>query len=83
MTTINEVTTLDINNEDHVPSIKMIKDAFDIGYTAHKGQLRRSGEEYFNHCIAVGLELSKWNMDSDVIVAGLLHDTLEDTELTK
>ena len=75
--------SLDTNNEDHVSSIKMIKDAFDIGYTAHKGQLRQSGEEYFNHCIAVGLELSKWNMDSDVVVAGLLHDTLEDTELTK
>ena len=80
---ILENLSLDINNESHASSIKMIKDAFDIGYTAHKGQLRRSGEEYFNHCIAVALELSKWNMDSDVIVAGLLHDTLEDTELTK
>ena len=80
---ILENLSLDINNESHTSSIKMIKDAFDIGYTAHKGQLRRSGEEYFNHCIAVALELSKWNMDSDVIVAGLLHDTLEDTELTK
>ena len=80
---ILENLSLDINNENHASSIEMIKNAFDIGYTAHKGQLRRSGEEYFNHCIAVALELSKWNMDSDVIVAGLLHDTLEDTELTK
>ena len=54
-----------------------------MGYTAHKGQLRKSGEEYFSHCISVGLQLSKWNMDKDVVIAGLLHDTLEDTSLTK
>ena len=43
----------------------------------------KSGEEYFTHCIAVGLQLSIWNMDRDVVIAGLLHDTLEDTSLTK
>ena len=61
----------------------MIKNAFHIGYSAHKGQLRKSGEEYFSHCIAVALQLSSWNMDRDVVIAGLLHDTLEDTSLTK
>ena len=71
------------DNSDHQNDIKMIKDAFDIGYTAHKGQLRKSGEEYFSHCIAVGVQLSSWNMDRDVVIAGLLHDTLEDTDLSK
>ena len=73
--------SLDINTDKD--DIELIKKAFDIGYAAHKGQLRKSGEEYFNHCALVGLELSKWNMDRDVVISGLLHDTLEDTNLTR
>ena len=75
--------SLNDENPEHKDEIKMLRDAFDIGYTAHKGQLRKSGEEYFSHCISVGLELSQWNMDCDVVVAGILHDTLEDTDITK
>jgi len=75
--------SLSDENPEHKDEIKMLRDAFDIGYTAHKGQLRQSGEEYFSHCISVGLELSQWNMDCDVVVAGILHDTLEDTDITK
>ena len=68
--------SLDINNPNHKDDIDLIKKAFSIGYTAHKGQLRKSGEEYFNHCIEVGIQLSKWNMDRDVVISGLLHDPL-------
>ena len=75
--------SLDQNNSEHKNDVEMIKNAFHIGYSAHKGQLRKSGEEYFSHCIAVALQLSSWNMDRDVVIAGLLHDTLEDTSLTK
>ena len=75
--------SLDIDNPKHQTDIDFIKKAFDIGYTAHNGQLRKSGEKYFNHCIEVAIQLSEWNMDRDVIIAGLLHDTLEDTEITK
>ena len=75
--------SLDIDNPKHQTDIDFIKKAFDIGYTAHKGQLRKSGEKYFNHCIEVAIQLSEWNMDRDVVIAGLLHDTLEDTEITK
>jgi GTP pyrophosphokinase len=71
------------DNPEHKNNIKMINNAFDFGYTAHKGQLRKSGEEYFSHCISVGLQLSQWNMDCDVVIAGILHDTLEDTSITK
>ena len=77
------LNNLSLNLDKDKDDIELIKKAFDVGYTAHKGQLRKSGEEYFNHCVAVGLELSKWNMDKDVVIAGLLHDTLEDTELTR
>ena len=80
---ILENLSLSESNSKHQDDIKMIQNAFDIGYTAHKGQLRKSGEEYFTHCMAVGVQLSSWNMDRDVVIAGLLHDTLEDTNLTK
>tara|TARA_Y100000588_G_scaffold99192_1_gene107761 strand:+ start:6766 stop:8970 length:2205 start_codon:yes stop_codon:yes gene_type:complete len=81
--TILNNLSLDTDNPNHQIDISLIKKAFDIGYTAHKGQLRKSGEEYFNHCIEVAIQLSMWNMDRDVVIAGLLHDTLEDTEITK
>ena len=80
---ILENLSLNEADSNHQEDIQMIKNAFDIGYTAHKGQLRKSGEEYFTHCMAVGVQLSSWNMDRDVVIAGLLHDTLEDTDLTK
>ena len=43
--------SLNDENPEHKDEIKMLRDAFDIGYTAHKGQLRQSGEEYFSHCL--------------------------------
>ena len=63
--------------------IHKICKAYKISKEAHKGQLRRSGEPYFNHCIDVAYNLAKWNMSSDVIIAGILHDSLEDTKLEK
>ena len=81
--TILKNLNLNIDNPDHSTDINLIKKAFDVGYTAHKGQLRKSGEEYFNHCIEVSTQLSEWNMDRNVVIAGILHDTLEDTEITK
>jgi len=56
--------------------------AYEFGLNQHKGQKRRSGEPFFNHCIAVANTLAKWNMDLTTIIAGLLHDTVEDTETT-
>jgi len=63
--------------------VQAIWKAYDISETAHRQQRRRSGEPYFNHCIEVASNLVKWDMSSDVIIAGLLHDSIEDTELTK
>ena len=56
--------------------------AFEFGNRHHEGQKRRSGEPYFNHCIQVATTLASWNMDSVTIMAGLLHDTVEDTSAT-
>ncbi|PID31219.1 metal-dependent phosphohydrolase [Candidatus Saccharibacteria bacterium] len=49
---------------------------------AHDGQTRRSGEEYITHPLAVASILCEWGMDIDTVIAGVLHDTVEDTSAT-
>lgn len=60
--------------------MKIIADAFDLATKMHRGQLRKSGEPYMVHPIAVDYILADMGMDSTVLVAGLLHDVVEDTE---
>ncbi len=60
----------------------MIERAFLMGKQAHEGQTRKSGEPYFTHPIAVAVILAHLGGDCDTIVAGLLHDAVEDTILT-
>jgi len=64
-------------------NIKILWKAYNVGHNAHKGQKRSSGGQYFDHCIEVSKQLINWNMDINTIIAGLLHDTLEDTDLSK
>ncbi|HKK71407.1 MAG TPA: bifunctional (p)ppGpp synthetase/guanosine-3',5'-bis(diphosphate) 3'-pyrophosphohydrolase [Candidatus Krumholzibacteria bacterium] len=52
---------------------------FHVGRDAHDGQNRKSGEPYFTHCVSVAEALTDLRMDVDTIVAGLLHDVVEDT----
>lgn len=59
---------------------KRIRDACEFQVDAHKGQLRASGEPYSIHPFYVALLLAELNMDEDTIIAGLLHDILEDTD---
>ena len=59
-----------------------IKKAVEIATQAHEGQLRRTGEPYIIHPLAVKKILEEWGMDEDTIIAGVLHDTVEDTNLT-
>ena len=59
-----------------------IKKAIEIATKAHEGQLRKTGEPYIIHPLAVMKLLQEWNMDEDSIIAGILHDTVEDTSLT-
>lgn len=54
--------------------------AIDFATQKHKGQKRKSGEPYVSHPIAVAGILVEWGMDIDTVLAGVLHDTLEDTE---
>ncbi|MDO4979074.1 MAG: RelA/SpoT family protein [Candidatus Saccharibacteria bacterium] len=55
--------------------------AVEIATKAHEGQLRKSGEPYIVHPKAVMKILQDWGMDEDTIIAGVLHDTVEDTDL--
>lgn len=56
--------------------------AIDIATKAHHGQKRKSGEPYITHPLAVAASLIDWGMDTDSVIAGILHDTVEDTPLT-
>ena len=64
-------------------TFKLLLDSYNFTKNAHKNQKRKSGEPYFNHCIAVASILANWGMDKNMIISGMLHDTLEDTHITK
>jgi len=57
-----------------------LEHAIDFATKAHEGQKRRSGEPYIIHPLAVADTLIDWGMDIDTVLAGVLHDTVEDTE---
>ncbi len=59
-----------------------IAKAVEIAKKAHDGQFRKTGEPYIVHPLAVKKILEDWGMDEDTIIAGILHDTVEDTPLT-
>ena len=63
--------------------ISMIEKAFDIAYHAHEGQCRKSGEPYIIHPLWVGIILADLELDKETIVAGILHDVVEDTVMTE
>ncbi len=62
--------------------IDLIAAAYQRAERAHSGQKRKSGEPYFTHCVAVASILAEMKMDAETIAAGLLHDVVEDTDLT-
>ncbi len=66
----------------HHPSTKMddVERAYDVAKLAHAGQLRKSGDEYITHPVAVAEILSELGLNAETIIAALLHDTVEDTE---
>lgn len=63
--------------------ISLIEKAYRIAEKAHEGQVRKSGEPYIIHPLCVSIILADLEMDKETIVAGLLHDVLEDTILTE
>jgi GTP pyrophosphokinase len=71
---------IDALKEQHPTSNEAeVRRAFDIAVKAHDGQLRKSGEEYITHPVAVSLILAQLGLNETTIIASLLHDTVEDT----
>ena len=66
---------------DEVP-VLVLASAIDYATEKHAGQKRKSGEPYIKHPLAVAEILIEWGMDIDTVVAGVLHDTVEDTDAT-
>ncbi|MGQ9800301.1 MAG: RelA/SpoT family protein [Candidatus Saccharicenans sp.] len=62
--------------------LRLLQKAYVFAARAHKGQIRRSGEPYLSHPLEVTNILAEMNLDLTTLVAGLLHDVLEDTEVS-
>jgi len=76
------IILIEKDTEEEKKIKKVLWKAYKFGSFHHSGQKRRSGKPYFSHCLAVAETLAKWKMDSTTIIAGLLHDTIEDTGAT-
>ena len=74
---------IDKLNEYNSEEVGVIKKAYEYAKKLHDGQYRQSGEPYINHPLNVAYILADMHADRDTICAGLLHDVLEDTEITK
>ena len=87
-----DFTSPEVLYEDLVRSIRkyhpsddltMIERAYRIAKEAHKEQKRKSGEPYIIHPLCVAIILADLELDKETIAAGILHDVVEDTEMTE
>ena len=83
---MNNIMLHDLLNklEEYNPKeVEIVKRAYEYANTLHQGQMRQSGEPYISHPLNVAYILADMHADKDTICAGFLHDTLEDTNITK
>ena len=83
---MNNITLNDLLiklEEYNKEEVEIIKKAYEYADNLHSGQKRQSGEPYISHPLNVAYILAEMHADRDTICAGLLHDTLEDTNITK
>lgn len=71
-----------IRNYHPSTDLSAIKKAYEVAFEAHKNQMRKSGEPYIIHPLCVGIILAELELDKETIIAGILHDVLEDTDTT-
>ncbi|HEX7102878.1 MAG TPA: bifunctional (p)ppGpp synthetase/guanosine-3',5'-bis(diphosphate) 3'-pyrophosphohydrolase, partial [Nitrolancea sp.] len=62
--------------------LTLVKHAYDFAEAAHDGKLRRSGEPYISHPTSVAIILAEIQLDQEALAAALLHDVIEDTDIT-
>ena len=63
--------------------IERVKKSWEFAKLKHGNQMRKSGEPYIIHPLEAAIFLCEWKMDANTIIAGLLHDVLEDTQTTE
>ena len=63
--------------------VEQVRSAYRFADQAHLGQLRKNGEPYITHPIAVAAQCAEWKLDAQALMAALLHDALEDCGITK
>ncbi len=71
------------DNPEAETDFDFLKDCYNFAEEAHKNQYRKSGEPYFMHCVRTAEILAQLRLDMDTICAGLMHDVLEDTGITR
>lgn len=76
---LNEVASSYLTKEQ----VTLLKQAYVVARDAHEGQMRSSGEPYITHPVAVATILAEMRLDHESLMAALLHDTIEDTPITK
>ncbi|WP_353097023.1 bifunctional (p)ppGpp synthetase/guanosine-3',5'-bis(diphosphate) 3'-pyrophosphohydrolase [Tissierella praeacuta] len=73
---------LKIEQYNSQADLGLVVKAYNFAQLAHEGQVRNSGEKFFVHPFNVAIILADLNMDTDTIIAGLLHDVIEDTNIS-
>ena len=63
--------------------VELLERCYRFSQEAHEGQQRKSGEPYFTHCLKTAEILAELRLDTHTICAGLMHDVLEDTDITR
>lgn len=63
--------------------IEQIRQAYRVADEAHLGQLRKNGDPYITHPIAVAAQCAEWKLDAQALMAALMHDVIEDCGITK
>jgi guanosine-3',5'-bis(diphosphate) 3'-pyrophosphohydrolase len=63
--------------------VERVEAAYRFAFDAHRGQFRFSGDPYISHPLAVASTLAEWQLDTQALIAALLHDVMEDTAIAK
>lgn len=83
MNNISIENLIEIVKDYNPEEVDIVKKTYEFAKELHKGQKRQSGDDYITHPLNVAYILAEMHADKDTVCAGLLHDTLEDTNVIK